>query len=129
MKYSSKTIQKLLYFIYYEKTSVVFVVFHFVQLWIFTLWMPWTKIILVFSLYKIYLVLLEHFIAFYSLIYDEWIQYIDCQKRKKNHIQVWLCWPCSIVYSAMWQVPFRFGPLGFDNTDPEKILKYVIQLS
>ena len=35
-KCSSKTLQKLLYFMY-KKTHVVFFVFHFVQLYIFTL--------------------------------------------------------------------------------------------
>ena len=38
-KCSSETLQKLLYFMY-KKTHVVFFVFHFVQLYIFTLWMP-----------------------------------------------------------------------------------------
>ena len=37
----SKTLQNLLYFMY-KKTHVVFFVFHFVQLNIFTLWMPWS---------------------------------------------------------------------------------------
>ena len=36
-KCSSKTLQNLLYFMYYKKTHVVFFVFHFVQLYIFTL--------------------------------------------------------------------------------------------
>ena len=35
------TLQNLLYFMY-KKTHVVFFVFHFVPLYIFTLWMPWS---------------------------------------------------------------------------------------
>ena len=41
MKCSSETLQNLLYFMY-KKTHVVFFVFHFVQLYMFTLWMPWS---------------------------------------------------------------------------------------
>ena len=40
-KCSSETLQNLLYFMH-KKTHVVFFVFHFVQLYIFTLWMPWS---------------------------------------------------------------------------------------
>ena len=40
-KCSSETLQNLLYFMY-KKTHVVFFVFHFVQLYIFTLWLPWS---------------------------------------------------------------------------------------
>ena len=40
-KCSSEMLQKLLYFMC-KKTYVVFFVFHFVQLYIFTLWMPWS---------------------------------------------------------------------------------------
>ena len=39
-KCSSETLQYLLYFMY-KKTHVFFFDFHFVQLYIFTLWMPW----------------------------------------------------------------------------------------
>ena len=40
-KCSSETLQNVIYFMY-KKTHVVFFVFHFVQLYIFTLWMPWS---------------------------------------------------------------------------------------
>ena len=40
-KCSSEMLQNLLYFMY-KKTHVVFFVFHFMQLYIFTLWMPWS---------------------------------------------------------------------------------------
>ena len=40
-KCSSETLQNLLYFMY-KKTHAVFLVFHFVQLYLFTLWMPWS---------------------------------------------------------------------------------------
>ena len=40
-KCSSVSLQNLLYFMY-KKTHVVLFVFHFVQLYIFTLWMPWS---------------------------------------------------------------------------------------
>ena len=40
-KCSSETLQNWLYFMF-KKTHVVFFVFHFVQFYIFTLWMPWS---------------------------------------------------------------------------------------
>ena len=42
MKCSSKTLQNLLYFMYRKTLVLVFFVFHFVQLCISTLRMPWT---------------------------------------------------------------------------------------
>ena len=40
-KCSREMLQNLLYFMC-KKTHVVFIIFHFVQLYIFTLWMPWS---------------------------------------------------------------------------------------
>ena len=66
-KCSSKTLQNLLYFMY-KKTREVFFVFHFVQLYIFTLWMPWS--LSTFS--KFWSVSLEHFVERKPLISEEW---------------------------------------------------------
>ena len=87
-KCSSETLQNLLYFMY-KKTHVVFFVFHFMQLYIFTLWMPWslskniklheiktkktTWVLLLQKYGKFWSVSLEHFVEHKPLISEEWL--------------------------------------------------------
>ena len=70
-KCSSETLQNLLYFMY-KKTHVVFFVFHFVQFYIFTLWMPWSMST---TYSKFWSVSLEHFVECKPLISEECICY------------------------------------------------------
>ena len=79
-KCSIEKLQNLLYFMY-KKTHVVFFVFQFVQLYIFTLWMPWsmTWVFLYIKYSKYWSVWLEHFLERKPLISEE------CSRSNKKH--------------------------------------------
>ena len=67
---SSETLQNLTYFMY-KKTHEVFFVFHFVQLYIFTLWMPLVYVDIYIKYSKFWSVSLEHFVERKPLFSEE----------------------------------------------------------
>ena len=97
-KSSSEMLQNLLYFMY-KKTHVVFFVFNFMQLYIFTLWMPWSMltytrafirwkckvarnekrfswVFLYIKYSKFWSISLEHFVERKPFISEEWYVYV-----------------------------------------------------
>ena len=85
----SETLQNLLFYMY-KKIHLVFFVFHFVQLYIFTLWMPWSMSTIDID-QGIHLgEKIGHFIKHKHLISEDWGSLKGAwEVKKKFNVNLW----------------------------------------